>query len=46
MHPFAVPAPPSKRPETEPNWLRLPRRSAEELWAGLRARNWTSKGYE
>ncbi|GBF96535.1 hypothetical protein Rsub_09118 [Raphidocelis subcapitata] len=33
-------------PETEPDWLRLPRRSPEELWAGLSARNWTAKGYE
>jgi hypothetical protein len=32
--------------ETEPNWLSLEQRSGEELWAGLQARNWTSKHFE
>lgn len=34
------------RYEQEPDWLGLPRRGAEELWAGLEARNWTSGRFE
>lgn len=32
--------------DQEPNWLELQQRSAEELWAGLQARNWTSSRFE
>ncbi|KAG2490077.1 hypothetical protein HYH03_011542 [Edaphochlamys debaryana] len=33
------------RPEVEPNWMALPQMSVQELYDGLRQRNWTSRYY-
>ena len=33
------------RPQVEPDWPTLPQMSIEELYQGLRTRNWTSTHY-